>query len=89
VLDLGQAAYYICLKIDDAIEISRKIVYFTAAENPSNPELGSLYLLNSRSDPIVQPKIIAFLDELMTSTNPAVRYLGLKWGGYNLHHPWC
>ena len=80
LVETGQRAYGLCSTVDQAIEFYRKAIDYYAAKNPSNPEMNSFGLLNLLSDPIAQPKIVAFMDELMTSTNPAVRYLGLKWG---------
>ena len=78
--DEGQRAFTLCSTVDQAVDFHRKAVEYAAAKNPSNPEMGSFFLLGLLADPLARPKIIAFMDELMTSTNPAVRYLGLKWG---------
>jgi len=76
----GQRASSLCTTVDQAIEFARFDVTEAAARNPQNPVMGSFFVFEWLSDPVAQPKIIAFMDELMTSTNPAVRYLGLKWG---------
>ena len=80
VLGLAANAHHLCLTADDAIENFRKSINYYAAMNASNPVLVSLNSGDPLRDPIARPKIVEFLDELMTATNPAVRYLGLGWG---------
>ena len=80
VLGLAANAHHLCLTADDAIENFRKSINYYAAMNSSNPVLVSLNSGDPLRDPIARPKIVEFLDELMTSTNPAIRYLGLGWG---------
>ena len=80
LLRIGQESYVLCSTVDDAIKISRMYIDSIVAKNPLKPEMNTFYLLKLLDDPIAQPKVIAFMDELLTSTNPAIRYLGLKWG---------
>ena len=80
LLQIGQQSYVLCSTVDDAIKISRKYIDSIVAKNPLKPEMNTFYMLKLLDDPIAQPKVIAFMDELMTSTNPAVRFLGLRWG---------
>ena len=80
VLGLSANAHPLCLTVDDAIENFRKSINYYAAMNASNPVYVGLNSGDPLRDPIARPKIVEFLDELMISTNPAIRYLGLGWG---------
>ena len=80
LLSKGEKSYALWSTVDEAITFSRKYIDSIVAKNPLKPEMNTFYMLELLQDPIARPKVIAFMDELMTSTNPAVRFLGLRWG---------